>query len=283
MKTCRTVASLRRALAAAGKKQIGFVPTMGFLHEGHLSLVRRCRRENDVTVVSIYVNPAQFAAGEDLKRYPRDPRRDSALLKKEDVDVLYLPDDAEMYPPPYRTWVRVEELESKLCGRSRPGHFRGVTTVVLKLFNQVGPRRAYFGQKDAQQALIIRRMILDLDLGVRLRVLPIVRDADGLALSSRNVYLSAAERRAALALPRSLRRAQTLIEAGKKDSQALRAAMTAEMAREPLLTVDYIAVVRLDDLEETARIEPGNTLVAAAVRVGTTRLIDNTLSGEISC
>ena len=283
MKTCRTVASLRRALAAAGKKQIGFVPTMGFLHEGHLSLVRRCRRENDVTVVSIYVNPAQFGPAEDLKRYPRDPRRDSALLKKEDVDVLYLPDDAEMYPPPYRTWVRVEELESKLCGRSRPGHFRGVATVVLKLFNQVGPRRAYFGQKDAQQALIIRRMILDLDLGVRLRVLPIVRDADGLALSSRNVYLSAAERRAALALPRSLRRAQTLIEAGKKDSQALRAAMAAEMAREPLLAVDYIAVVRLDDLEETARIEPGNTLVAAAVRVGTTRLIDNTLSGEISC
>ncbi len=283
MKTCRTVASLRRALAAAGKKEIGLVPTMGFLHEGHLSLVRRCRRENDVTVVSIYVNPSQFGPGEDLQRYPRDERRDSALLKKVGVDILYRPGDGAMYPPPYRTWVNVEELDDKLCGGSRPGHFRGVATVVLKLFNQVRPWRAYFGQKDAQQALVIRQMILDLDLPVALRVLPIVRDADGLALSSRNVYLSSAERRAALALPKALQRARTLIQAGKSDTRALRAAMAAEIAREPLLEVDYIAIVLLDDLRETAKIEPGNTLVAAAVRVGRTRLIDNFLLGEISC
>lgn len=283
MRTCRNVASLRRALAARGGGSVGFVPTMGFLHEGHLRLVRASRRENDVTVVSVYVNPSQFGPGEDLGRYPRDERRDAALLRREGVDVLFLPADAEMYPAPYRTWVDVAGLDGKLCGRSRPGHFRGVATVVLKLLNLVRPQRAYFGQKDAQQALIIRQMVRDLHLGVRLRVLPIVRDADGLALSSRNAYLSGAERRAALALPKALRRAQERVAAGERDARALRAAMAAEIAREPLLQVDYIAVVRLDDLEETAAIEPGNALVAAAVRVGRTRLIDNFLCGEISC
>jgi pantoate--beta-alanine ligase len=283
MRTCRTVASLRRALAACGGRTVGFVPTMGSLHEGHLSLVRACRRENDAVVVSIYVNPPQFGPAEDLGRYPRDPRRDAALLRREKADILFLPGDGEMYPAPYRTWVDVGGLDDKLCGRSRPGHFRGVATVVLKLLHLVQPRRAYFGQKDAQQALIIRQMIRDLDLPVALRVLPIVRDADGLALSSRNVFLSAAERRAALALPKALDRARRLIAAGERDARALRAAMAAEIAREPLLAVDYIAVVGLDDLQEAAAIRPGRTLVAAAVRAGGTRLIDNYLSGEISC
>lgn len=283
MKTCRTVASLRRALAARAGARVGFVPTMGCLHEGHLSLVRASRRENDVTVVSVYVNPSQFAAGEDLERYPRDERRDAALLRREGVDVLFLPADAEMYPEPYRTWVDVAGLDDKLCGRSRPGHFRGVATVVLKLLNLVRPQRAYFGQKDAQQALVIRQLLRDLHLRVRLRVLPIVRDADGLALSSRNLYLSPQERRAALALPKALRRARERVAAGERDARALRAAMAAEIAREPLLQVDYIAVVRLDDLEEAAVVEPGNALVAVAVRAGRTRLIDNFLLGEISC
>ncbi len=285
MRICRTIASLRRALSAPipGRGRVGFVPTMGFLHEGHLSLVRASRRENDLTVVSIFVNPSQFAPGEDLRRYPRDPRRDAAALRREGVDILFIPGDAEMYPKTFRTWVDVTELDDKLCGRTRPGHFRGVATVVLKLFHLVRPQRAYFGMKDAQQGLVIRQMIRDLDLSVRLRVLPIVRDADGLALSSRNVYLSAEERVAALALPKALRRARRLIEGGERDARALRAAMRAEISLQPLLAIDYIAVVRLDDLEETAQIEPGNTLVAVAVRAGRTRLIDNYLSGEIKC
>lgn len=283
MKACRTIASLRRALAAAGDRPVGFVPTMGFLHEGHLSLVRACRKENELAVVSIYVNPAQFGPAEDLQRYPRDPEHDSALLKKEGVDILFMPGDTEMYAPPFRTWVDVRELDSKLCGRSRPGHFRGVATVVLKLFNLVQPQRAYFGQKDAQQALVLRQMVRDLGLPVQLRVLPIVRDADGLALSSRNVYLSSAERRAALALPRGLELAKAMIRGGEARSLALRKAVEAAIAAEPLLALDYVAVVRLQDLEEAPRIEAGNTLIAAAVRVGKTRLIDNLLLGDLSC
>lgn len=283
MKTCRTIASLGRALSACDGKKAGLVPTMGFLHEGHLSLVRRCRRENDVTVVSIYVNPSQFGPAEDLGRYPRDPRRDAALLRGEGVDVLFMPGDTEMYPEPYRTWVDVRGLDAKLCGRSRPGHFRGVATVVLQLFHLVRPRRAYFGQKDAQQAIVLRQMVRDLHLSVQLRVLPIVRDADGLALSSRNVYLSAEERRAALALPRSLQRAAAMVRAGATRSRAVRAAMQEEIAREPRLEVDYIAIVRLQDLEETDTIEADNTLIAVALRAGKTRLIDNMLLGDLSC
>jgi pantoate--beta-alanine ligase len=283
MKICRTIASLRKALPAPGKKEIGFVPTMGFLHEGHLSLVRACREENERTAVSIYVNPAQFAPGEDLERYPRAAERDIALLEKEKADVLFMPDSAEMYPPPYRSYVRVEGLEDKLCGASRPGHFRGVATVVLKLFQLLRPQRAYFGQKDAQQAVIVRQMVRDLNLPLRLRVLPIVRDRDGLALSSRNVYLAPEEREAALALPRSLALAGALVRDGEAASRVIAAAMRAELAREPLLAVDYVAVVRLPDLEEIAAVEAGNTLIAAAVRVGRTRLIDNLLLGDLSC
>jgi len=283
MKICRTIASLQKALPAAGKKEIGFVPTMGFLHEGHLSLVRACREENEVTAVSIYVNPAQFAPTEDLLRYPRDAERDIALLQKERTDVLFMPDDAEMYPPPYRTYVRVEGLEDKLCGASRPGHFRGVATVVLKLFQLLRPQRAYFGQKDAQQAVIVRQMVRDLNLPLRLQVLPIVRDRDGLALSSRNVYLAPEERRAALALPRSLELAGAMVRDGEAASRVICSAMRAELAREPLLAIDYVAIVRLPDLEEIAAVEAGHTLIAAAVRVGKTRLIDNHLLGDLSC
>jgi pantoate--beta-alanine ligase len=176
MKICRTIASLANALSAAGHKSIGFVPTMGFLHAGHLSLVEKCRQENDLVVVSIYVNPSQFGLGEDLDHYPRDPDRDIALLEKERTDLLFLPDTGEIYPPGYATYLSVEGLEAVMCGKSRPGHFRGVATVVLKLFNLVGPRRAYFGQKDAQQAIIIRKLVSDLHLPVQIMVLPIVRE-----------------------------------------------------------------------------------------------------------
>jgi pantoate--beta-alanine ligase len=283
MKICRTIASLANALSAAGHKSIGFVPTMGFLHAGHLSLVEKCRQENDLVVVSIYVNPSQFGLGEDLDHYPRDPDRDIALLEKERTDLLFLPDTGEIYPPGYATYLSVEGLEAVMCGKSRPGHFRGVATVVLKLFNLVGPRRAYFGQKDAQQAIIIRKLVSDLHLPVQIMVLPIVRDADGLALSSRNVYLAPAERLAARHLPQALAAAAALIGNGVGEAAVLKKAMAEELARDRLIQTDYIAVARLQDLADLAVIEPGNTLVAAAIRVGKTRLIDNLLLGDLSC
>jgi pantoate--beta-alanine ligase len=283
MKICPTLSSLRRELPPAGEASVGFVPTMGYLHEGHLSLVRACRSENDFSVVSIYVNPTQFGPAEDLQLYPRDPERDIAMLEKENVDLLFMPGNDDVYPRFYRTHVRVEGLEDRLCGATRPGHFRGVATVVLKLFNLVRPQRAYFGQKDAQQAFIIRQMIRDLNLPIGLRILPIVRDPDGLALSSRNVYLSPAEREAALRLPRSLEMAAALIRSGEKESQAICGVMRDELARGPLLTCEYVAVVDLQDLSEMPTIEPGNTLIAAAVRVNKTRLIDNLLLGDLSC
>jgi pantoate--beta-alanine ligase len=285
MKICRSIQSLRGEVSAAacGRDVVGFVPTMGSLHHGHLSLVRCCREENDLTVVSIFVNPAQFGPAEDLLHYPRDPEKDIALLKKENVDLLFMPESDEMYSPSYRTYVNVEGLDAVLCGQARPGHFRGVATVVLKLFNLVGPKRAYFGQKDAQQAIVIRQMVRDLNLPVQIRVLPIVRDSDGLALSSRNVYLSPAERQAALHLPKSLQIAAALIHGGEADSQVIRAAMQKELNQAPLLATEYIAIVGLRDLKDIKAIEPGESLIAAAVRAGRTRLIDNLLLGDLSC
>ncbi|MCX6555128.1 MAG: pantoate--beta-alanine ligase [Candidatus Aminicenantes bacterium] len=283
MKICRTIESLSSALSSVGQQSIGFVPTMGFLHAGHLSLVEKCRQENDLAVVSIYVNPAQFAPNEDLNRYPRDPDRDIALLEKERTDLLFMPDAMEIYPPGYETYIRVEGLEAALCGKSRPRHFRGVATVVLKLFNLVGPQRAYFGQKDAQQAIIILRMVRDLHLPVQVRVLPIVRDSDGLAMSSRNVYLTPVERRAALHLPKALGNAAALIHDGVRDDAAIKKTMADELAKDPLVCIDYIAMVRLQDLADLVAVEPGNTLIAAAVHVGKTRLIDNLLLGDLSC
>lgn len=282
MKICPTIESLRRALEDAGTQSVGLVPTMGFLHAGHLSLVRACRRENVLTVVSIFVNPRQFGPNEDLDRYPRDLEHDIALLEEERADLLFLPESGEIYPPGHATFVNVEGLDAFLCGASRPGHFRGVATVVLKLFNLVRPQRAYFGQKDAQQALIVRRMVCDLHLPVQVRVMPIVRDADGLALSSRNVYLSAAERRAALHLPRALAAAAAMVADGKLDAAPLKAAMERELAKDSLVQIDYVAVAGLDDLAELAAVQPGQTLIAAAIRVGKTRLIDNLILGELT-
>jgi pantoate--beta-alanine ligase len=244
MRTVRTATELREALAEPGS--IGLVPTMGAFHEGHLSLFRAAREECDLVVVSLFVNPAQFAAGEDLDRYPRDEERDAKRAEEAGVDVLFVPHPDEIYPPGFQTWVEVEELGRILEGEFRPGHFRGVATVCLKLFNLVRPDRAYFGQKDAQQAAVIRRMVRDLGLDhdLEVRVCPTVRDSDGLALSSRNAYLSPEEREAALSLPRALEANDPALLDG--------------------LEVDYF---------EIAELEP--RVLAAAVRIGKTRLIDN--------
>ena len=238
MKIVRSAADLPRS------DSLGLVPTMGAFHEGHLSLFRTARTENEVVVVSLFVNPAQFAPGEDLDRYPRNEERDAGLADAEGIDVLYVPPAEEIYPDGFQTWIEVEELGSMLEGEHRPGHFRGVATVCLKLFNLVRPQRAYFGQKDAQQAAVIRRMVRDLAVPVEIRVCPTIRDEDGLALSSRNAYLSPEERERALALPRAL---------AARDPGALDG-----------LAVDYF---------EEADFEP--RVLAAAVRVGSTRLIDN--------
>ena len=253
MKIVRTIAEVREALEPFS--EVGLVPTMGAFHEGHLSLFAAAREESDAVVASLFVNPAQFGAGEDLDRYPRDEERDVTLAEQAGVDFLFAPSPEEMYPPGYETWVDVGELGRRLEGEFRPGHFRGVATVCLKLFNIVRPRRAYFGQKDAQQAAVVKRVVADLNLDVEIRVLPTVRDEDGLALSTRNAYLSPEEREAALALPRAL------------------ATKDPAKARELLgrLDVDYVEVAELD----------GQRVLAAAVHVGGTRLIDNViLEGE---
>jgi len=280
MKILKTIEDLKRE-RQTWTGTVGFVPTMGYLHEGHLSLVERSLQDNDDTVVSVFVNPTQFAAGEDLDRYPRDLERDGRLLAEMGVTALFLPDNREVYPEGFSTFVVVEKLSDVLCGRSRPTHFRGVTTVVLKLFQLVRPDRAYFGQKDAQQAIIIKRMIRDLHLPVRLVVLPIVRDQDGLALSSRNEYLSKKERASALCLPRALSGARFMISEGVDDASRVVERIDKELKREEGVVVDYIAVVDLKRLEPLQTVLADNTLVAAAIRVGNTRLIDNFILGEI--
>jgi len=265
--------ALGRSWSRAGKK-IGFVPTMGYLHEGHLSLARESKRRADVTVVSIFVNPTQFGPNEDYKKYPRDLAKDAAYLERGGVDCLFHPEAAEIYPPGYRTFVEVEGLQDRLCGRSRPGHFRGVATVVLKLFEIVRPDLAFFGAKDAQQVLIIGRMAADLDLDVEVVTCPLVREADGLALSSRNAYLSPEERKAALALSTGLRWAEKAVAAGERDAARLVAGVRTVLEAEPLARVDYVEAVDPGTLEPVAEIR-GEVLLALAVFIGATRLIDN--------
>jgi len=255
-------------------RRIGFVPTMGYLHEGHLSLVRASKGRDDITVVSIFINPTQFGPNEDFKEYPRDLGKDSAYLGQAGVDVLFCPDAAEVYPPGYRTYVEVEGLQDRLCGKSRPGHFRGVATIVLKLFEIVGPARAYFGAKDAQQVLIIRRMAADLNLEVEVVTCPIVREPDGLALSSRNAYLSPDQRKAARVLSTSLRWAEKAAGAGERDAGRLLAGIRSVIEAEPLARIDYVEAVDPGTLEPVAEVR-AEVLVALAVFVGSTRLIDN--------
>ncbi|MCX6571432.1 MAG: pantoate--beta-alanine ligase [Candidatus Aminicenantes bacterium] len=276
MKVVTSVAGMK-ALARQWKKEgkkVGFVPTMGYLHEGHLSLVRESKKRADITVVSIFVNPTQFGPNEDFKKYPRDLEKDSAYLEKGGVDCLFYPDAAEIYPPGYRTYVEVRGLQDRLCGKSRPGHFQAVATVVLKLFDIVGPGLAFFGAKDAQQVLIIGKMAADLDLDTEVVTCPLVRDPDGLALSSRNAYLSPEERKAALVLSISLRWAERAIAAGERDAAKAIAGIRAAIEAEPLARVDYVEAVDPVNLEPLAEI-CGDVLIALAVFVGSTRLIDN--------
>lgn len=257
---------------------LGLVPTMGYLHRGHVSLVEMARRENDVVAVSIFVNPAQFGPSEDFSRYPRDTERDLALLEKAGVGFVFMPPVEEIYPPGYSTYVDVREVTSRLEGAARPGHFEGVATVVAKLFNIVQPHRAYFGQKDAQQVVVIKKMVRDLNFNLEIHVGETMREPDGLALSSRNVYLNPEERQAALVLSRSLAAARDLWQKGERRGSPLREAMLRTLAAEPLGRPDYAYVARPDTLEELG--DSGNAdeaLASLAVRIGNTRLIDNVL------
>lgn len=267
--------SLVKGTKSDGKVS-GFVPTMGYLHEGHLSLVRESLEKTDVTVVSIFVNPTQFGPKEDFKQYPRAMDQDIRILDRMGVDIVFAPAAEQMYPEGYKTYVELPELQTKLCGRSRHGHFRGVCTVVLKLFHIIQPGMAFFGQKDAQQAIILRRMVKDLDMDVTIEVLPIVRDKDGLALSSRNMYLDEAGRKAALCLSRSLGVAQTMIERGERDTQKVLQTMRDIIKQEPLARIDYVEIVDTEELNPLSRIA-GEALVALAVYIGKVRLIDNIL------
>lgn len=253
---------------------IGFVPTMGYLHEGHKSLIDAARKENDRVVVSIFVNPMQFGPNEDLASYPRDLEKDARLCEEAGVDLIFHPQPEEMYAPGFCTYVDMNGLTTQLCGKSRPTHFRGVQTVVLKLFHIVTPDRAYFGQKDAQQLAVIRRMVHDLDVGVTIIGCPIIREADGLAKSSRNTYLNEKERQAALVLSRSLQAGKALVEAGETNAQMIRQAITQEIEKEPMAKIDYVDVVDFDTITPVETIQ-GSVLTAIAVFIGKTRLIDN--------
>jgi pantoate--beta-alanine ligase len=282
MRAIRTVAELREALAPERRagRSIGLVPTMGFLHEGHLALLRRAREQCDLVVMSLFVNPAQFGPAEDLDAYPRDEERDLQLAQAEGVDLLFAPAVDEVYPPGFDTTVAVGGLTGVLDGapeRRGPEHFDGVTTVVTKLLNMVGPDVAYFGQKDAQQALVIRKLVRDLDIPVRIEVCPTVRDADGLALSSRNSYLSPAERERALGLSRALRAAEAEVAAGRVDAVAVLAAARTELDAHGI-DPEYLELRSAADLTPVERVN-GSTLLAVAARVGRARLIDNTILG----
>jgi pantoate--beta-alanine ligase len=271
-----TIAGLRAELDAARARgaSIGFVPTMGALHEGHLALIRAARERDDVVVVSIFVNPTQFNAGEELKKYPRDLARDLALAGEAGADLVFAPPAAEMYLPGASTWVDVEGLTEGLCGAARPGHFRGVCTVVTKLFNIVGPHRAYFGEKDAQQLAVIKRMVRDLDMRVEIVPCATVREPDGLAMSSRNVWLSPAERAQAPVLNRALTAARVAIENGERDAERLKTDMCAALADADLAKIDYVEIVDADSLEPVTTVD-GPCLIALAVFFGDVRLIDN--------
>ncbi|MGB9613754.1 MAG: pantoate--beta-alanine ligase [Candidatus Margulisiibacteriota bacterium] len=262
--------------AKAYGKTIGFVPTMGALHEGHLSLVAEARRRCDLVVVSIFVNPTQFGPNEDYRCYPKQLSKDKKLLKDLEVDVVFVPEAAEMYPKGFRSWVEVEGLSNKMCGRSRPGHFRGVTTVVAKLFHIVCPDIAFFGEKDFQQQVIIKQMVKDLNFAVKIVALPTVREFDGLAMSSRNAYLNVQERKSATILYRALCLAKDEILKGERDPKKIIYKMRTFMGSEPKLRLDYVTIVDPNTLEEVPRIK-GRVLIALAAYLGKARLIDNML------
>ncbi|MBB3463304.1 pantoate--beta-alanine ligase [Rhizobium sp. BK377] len=276
MQVLSSIDAVRAALAAVRTNGggVGFVPTMGYLHAGHMELVARARAENEILVASIFVNPLQFGPTEDLTRYPRDLQRDRTMLEKAGVDILFAPGVEDMYPHPMKTVVDVPELGCELEGAVRPGHFAGVATVVSKLFNIVQPSNAYFGEKDYQQVVIIKRMTDDLALPVRIVSVPTIRDADGLALSSRNVYLSEEERRAAVIIPRALEEAERLVAQGLTNPQVLEAKLVGFISREPLATPEVVAVRDASTLKHVSKIEDP-VVVALFVRIGSTKLLDN--------
>ncbi len=275
MQIITTIAAVRAARGSFG--HLGLVPTMGFLHAGHVSLVRQAKAECGFVAATIFVNPTQFGPSEDFSSYPRDTERDLGLLREAGCDLVWLPTVAEIYPPDFSTYVVVEGVADPLEGARRPGHFRGVATVVAKLFNIVQPTRAYFGQKDAQQTVVIRQMVRDLALPVEVVVAPTVREADGLALSSRNVYLSPEQRAAAPVLYRALSQAAKLHASGERSAEALRAALRSVLAAEPLAEVDYVSAADPLSLQELDVVDRGGVLLSLAVRIGKTRLIDNLL------
>ena len=276
MEICYTIADVRKQVKEWKKEglTIGFVPTMGYLHEGHKSLMEEARKENDKVVVSIFVNPMQFGPTEDLESYPRDLKKDAALCKEVGVDLIFHPEPEEMYPEGFCSYVDMNGLTTELCGKSRPIHFRGVQTVVLKLFHIVCPDNAYFGQKDAQQLAVIKRMVKDLSVDITIHGCPIIREADGLAKSSRNTYLSEKERQAALVLNHSLKAGKALVDAGETRASVIKSAITAEIEKEPLAKIDYVDVVDFDTITPVETLT-GSILVAIAVYIGKTRLIDN--------
>ena len=283
MKLIKTVAELREEVSLAKSKgeTIGLVPTMGALHEGHASLIKAANMENDCVIVSVFVNPTQFAPNEDLDAYPRTLDADCILAQEMGADIVFAPTPKEMYPSEDDTWVEVTgDITKVLCGRSRPIHFRGVTTVVTKLFNLAQPDRAYFGQKDAQQVEVLKRMVKDLFFNIQLRIMPIVREKDGLAKSSRNTYLSNEERSAALVLNSSLKTAQKLYEKGERNKDALISSVVTGIKEEPLSNIDYVEIYALPELKPVTNPLQGSNLLAVAVKFGTTRLIDNVVLEE---
>jgi len=277
MKVVKTAAELSQ-LRAKMPAPLGFVPTMGYLHEGHLALVRQAKAENASVAVSIFVNPTQFGPSEDFRQYPRDPLRDLALLEGEGTDLVFMPPMEEIYPPGFNKWVEVGRLGRRLEGASRPGHFRGVATVVARLFELVKPDRAYFGQKDAQQLLVVKKMVADLGISLEVVTVPTVREPDGLAMSSRNTYLNPEERRQAVVLYQALTLARRLYGEGEKDAGVIRRRMTALIQKEPLAAIDYISIASVETLEELEEVKPP-ALVSIAVKIGKTRLIDNVVLG----
>lgn len=277
MKIARDIQELK-AWRRKYKGSVGLVPTMGYLHAGHIELVKTAKRENSAAVVSIFVNPTQFAPNEDFKSYPRDLNRDLDLLKQAGTDVVFTPSDVEMYTPDFDTWVVVKEITQRLEGESRPTHFQGVTTVCNKLFNIVEPHKAYFGQKDAQQVLVIKKMVEELNMNLDIIIVPTVREEDGLAMSSRNTYLESEERNSATVLYKALCLSRDMYEKGERDAEKIKARMTALINNEPRARIDYVSIADTRTLLELDRIE-GKALVSMAVRIGKPRLIDNIILG----
>lgn len=276
METVTRIAELRKFLEAERStgKSVGFVPTMGYLHDGHVALVREASKQCDVVVVSIFVNPTQFGPNEDFQAYPRDLQRDTKVCEREGVGYLFVPSEEEMYSSDFLTFVEVQELTEGLCGASRPGHFKGVTTVVAKLFNIVRPHKAFFGEKDAQQLLVVKKLVRDLNFDLEVVGVPAVREKDGLAMSSRNKYLDPKERKAAPVLFRSLSLANEKIAEGEREADKVKQAMKELLETEPLVTLEYLSICRTEDLKEIDKLS-GDVLVALAARVGKARLIDN--------